>query len=510
VGTSEAWRGAGEAHQVLFDVVVPTVGRASLRAVLDGVAAGPGPWPGSVIVVDDRRGGRPLELEAPDRLGALLTVTRSGGRGPAAARNVGWLASGAPWVAFLDDDVVPPPGWRAALATDLNGLVADVGASKGRITVPMPSDRRPTDWERQVAGLASARWVSADLAVRRRALERLGGFDERFRRAYREDADLAVRLRANGYRLVEGTRHVVHPVRPAPWSISIRRQVGNADDALMRRKHGRRWRHAAETGSGRIWHHTVTTTCLAIGAVASAYGGSRRFGRLLLAVGAADLASFGWQRMRPGPRTAAEIAAMAATSAVIPPLACAQRVRGWARVRRMTPRRPLAVLFDRDGTLVRDVPYNGDPLRVEPMPGARAALDRLRWDGVPMGVISNQSGVARGLLRASDVDAVNARVDELLGPIDVWRVCQHGDGDRCGCRKPAPGLVHEAAAQLAVPVERCVVVGDIGSDVEAARRAGALGILVPTATTQRSEVAAAARVAKDLGHAVDLLIELTR
>jgi histidinol-phosphate phosphatase family protein len=140
------------------------------------------------------------------------------------------------------------------------------------------------------------------------------------------------------------------------------------------------------------------------------------------------------------------------------------------------------------------------------MPGARDALDRLRRDGVAIGVVSNQSGVARGLLRPGDVEAVNARVAELLGPIEAWRVCHHGEGDGCPCRKPAPGLIRAAAADLGVAVERCVVVGDIGADVEAARRAGALGILVPTAATRADEVARADVVVDDLPRAVDLLV----
>ena len=84
------------------------------------------------------------------------------------------------------------------------------------------------------------------------------------------------------------------------------------------------------------------------------------------------------------------------------------------------------------------------------------------------------------------------------GPIDVWHVCHHGEQDGCACRKPAPGLIRAAAADLGVSVERCVVVGDIGADVEAARRAGARGILVPTPATRPDEVARADRVADDL------------
>jgi D-glycero-D-manno-heptose 1,7-bisphosphate phosphatase len=172
-------------------------------------------------------------------------------------------------------------------------------------------------------------------------------------------------------------------------------------------------------------------------------------------------------------------------------------------------RRPGAVLFDRDGTLIRDVPYNGDPNRVEPMPGAIEALGRLRRAEVPVAVVTNQSGVAKGLLSPDDMDQVNAKVEELLGPFDAWAICVHDDGDGCTCRKPAPGLVIRAAAVLDVSPRDCVVVGDIGRDMEAARAAGARGILVPTLETLREEIQQAAEVADDLTDVVDRVLSDT-
>jgi len=168
--------------------------------------------------------------------------------------------------------------------------------------------------------------------------------------------------------------------------------------------------------------------------------------------------------------------------------------------------RPAAVLFDRDGTLVIDVPYNGGPDRVRPAPGAGAALARLRAAGIPTAVVSNQSGIARGLLSRAQVDAVNARVDELLGPLGPFLYCPHGPGDGCACRKPRPGLVLAAADALGVDPGDCALVGDIGADVEAARAAGARPVLVPTPATRPEEVADAPEVAADLAAAVDRLL----
>ncbi|MGN9840341.1 D-glycero-alpha-D-manno-heptose-1,7-bisphosphate 7-phosphatase [Nonomuraea sp. H19] len=172
-------------------------------------------------------------------------------------------------------------------------------------------------------------------------------------------------------------------------------------------------------------------------------------------------------------------------------------------------RRPGAVLFDRDGTLIRDVPYNGDPNRVEPMPGALEALARLRRADVPVAVVTNQSGVAKGLLSPDEMDQVNARVEELLGPFDAWAICVHDDADGCTCRKPAPGLVIRAAAVLDVSPRDCVVVGDIGRDMEAARAAGARGILVPTDVTRQEEIEQAPEVADDLTDVVDRVLSDT-
>ncbi|MFJ8467440.1 D-glycero-alpha-D-manno-heptose-1,7-bisphosphate 7-phosphatase [Streptomyces swartbergensis] len=168
---------------------------------------------------------------------------------------------------------------------------------------------------------------------------------------------------------------------------------------------------------------------------------------------------------------------------------------------------PGAVLFDRDGTLVADVLYNGDPARVAPMPRAREAVDAVRAAGIPVGVVTNQSGVARGLLTARQVEDVRLRVEELLGPFAVWAVCPHGPGEGCGCRKPAPGLVLAACRRLAVPPDRTVVIGDIGADVETARAAGARGVLVPTVVTRPEETAAADSTAADLLAAVRLVLD---
>jgi histidinol-phosphate phosphatase family protein len=142
------------------------------------------------------------------------------------------------------------------------------------------------------------------------------------------------------------------------------------------------------------------------------------------------------------------------------------------------------VLFDRDGTLIEDVPYNGDPDKVVPNPGAIHAVALARIRGLRTGVVTNQSGIARGDLERDDVEAVNRRVDELFGLFETWGICPHGPDEGCGCRKPAPGLVIEAAARFGVDPRRMVVVGDRSADIGAATAAGAVAVLVPSERTE--------------------------
>jgi D-glycero-D-manno-heptose 1,7-bisphosphate phosphatase len=174
----------------------------------------------------------------------------------------------------------------------------------------------------------------------------------------------------------------------------------------------------------------------------------------------------------------------------------------------LTPGRPAvrAVLLDRDGTLVEDVPGNIDPDLVRLMPGAREAVGQLRTHGIRTAVVTNQPAVARGLVRWGDLARVHARIEELLGPLDAWTVCPHDRDTRCHCRKPAPGLILEAAGRLGVRPGECAVIGDVGSDMAAARAADAFGVLVPTARTRRPEIHAAPLVAPDLPAAVTAVL----
>jgi HAD superfamily hydrolase (TIGR01662 family) len=484
-----------------YAVVIPTIGRQSLAELVRTVDGDPAP--SCIVIADDRRDAA-AQLDLPATTAPLLVV-RTHGRGPAAARNAGWRAADADWIAFLDDDVAIPVDWCRRVAKDLVDLPESVAASQAWIYVPAPAGRRPTDAERRTMNLSGALWISADIAYRRSALLTTGGFDERFPRAFREDADLALRTVRLGYAIVWGERVTTHPLASSTsWRSSLRDQTGNADNALLRAKYGRRWRSLIGTSPGRTGRHVMTTAAAVIALAALASGRTSgphsggQFARLAAAAGTVWMgmtAEFAVGRIRSGPRTAREISTGLLTSALIPPLAVAHRLRGEFRARfagrgdrgaaSSTPR---AVLFDRDGTLIEDVPYLADPQRVRPVPGARRTLNQLRRRGVAVGVVSNQSGVARGLIAVDELERVNARVDSLLGPFDTWQVCPHAPDARCSCRKPEPGLVTAAARELGLTPHECLMIGDIGSDVDAALAAGARAVLVPGPNTKIDEI----------------------
>ena len=143
-----------------------------------------------------------------------------------------------------------------------------------------------------------------------------------------------------------------------------------------------------------------------------------------------------------------------------------------------------AVFLDKDGTLVRDVPYNVDPARIVLNEGAADGVRKLHAAGFSLVIVSNQSGVARGYFEEADLEVVWARLRDLLGvPFHVY-YCPHYPegfapyGVECTCRKPEPGMLLEAAREHNLDLPRSWMIGDILNDVEAGRRLGCRTVLL--------------------------------
>jgi histidinol-phosphate phosphatase family protein len=177
-----------------------------------------------------------------------------------------------------------------------------------------------------------------------------------------------------------------------------------------------------------------------------------------------------------------------------------------------------AVLLDRDGTLIADRHFLADPAGIEILPGVPQALARLRAAGYQLVVVTNQSGVARGLVTVAQYEAVRARLDALLAAagasIAATYMCPHdptADGP-CECRKPGAGMFRAAARDLGLDLTRSFLVGDRWRDIAAAAALGARGILIPTPDTAPEDVATARdqmTVAPTLAAAADGILTLT-
>lgn len=172
--------------------------------------------------------------------------------GPAAARNLGWMLARGDLILFTDDDCIPSDGWLAAMWFAYQKTPETRVAFSGRTLVPI--SKNPTDYEKNISQLASAEFITANCASTKRALEAVGGFDERFRMAWREDSDLQFKYMVNGIpiRKVEGAL-VTHPVRKAPWGISIREERKGMFNALLYKKFPRLYREKIEPH--RPWHY---------------------------------------------------------------------------------------------------------------------------------------------------------------------------------------------------------------------------------------------------------------
>jgi D-glycero-D-manno-heptose 1,7-bisphosphate phosphatase len=141
-----------------------------------------------------------------------------------------------------------------------------------------------------------------------------------------------------------------------------------------------------------------------------------------------------------------------------------------------------AVFLDRDGTLIRDRHHLGDPEGVELLPGTAETLAALQAVGALLVVVSNQSGIGRGLYTAAAVERVNERLASLLAEhgisLDGIYVCPHAPDDGCDCRKPQPGLLVRAADELGIDLAASILVGDAHRDIEAAAAVGVQALRV--------------------------------
>jgi glycosyltransferase involved in cell wall biosynthesis len=331
--------------QPRVSVVIPTYRRLEmLRRCLDAVcrsASRLGPGTVEVIVADDAADDetrRCVESFAVRDV-AIRYLSVTGTHGPAAARNAGWRAARAEVIAFTDDDCLPQPGWlTAGLAPFSSPKVLGVS---GRVVMPLRAGGqtttagacpcRPTDYELNATNLARAEFVTANCFYRREALEAVGGFDERFRMAWREDSDVFFSLleRSNGSApsafVSAPEAIVVHPIRPAGWGVSIAQQSRNRYNALLYKKHGRLYRERLAPVTP--WHYYGIAAALVTASVGLA---ARRpaLARLGTIAWLGLTGRFLARRLAGTSREPRHVVEMVVTSVLIPPVALYWRWRG--------------------------------------------------------------------------------------------------------------------------------------------------------------------------------------
>lgn len=171
------------------------------------------------------------------------------------------------------------------------------------------------------------------------------------------------------------------------------------------------------------------------------------------------------------------------------------------------------VILDRDGTINVDSQYISDPEAVKLLPGAVKGLQELQKMGLGLVVITNQSGIGRGFLREEEASRVNRRIQDLLKnqgvTLDGIYVCPHQPEDSCSCRKPATGLLEQAARELKFLPEECFVIGDKESDVELGFRVGATSFFISSNASQegilRSQKNSSCHVVRNLPEAAQII-----
>jgi glycosyltransferase involved in cell wall biosynthesis len=233
-------------------------------------------------------------------------------KGPAAARNAGWRASEAPFIAFTDDDTQPDPFWLQNLWHGWKGQTLAVYT--GRVVVPIKG--RPTDYEWNTAQLEKADFVTANCACTRKALETVDGFDELFEVAWREDSDLEFRLLQHNipiYQLQNAV--VIHPVRKASWGVSIKEQKKNVFNALLYKKFPRQYRERIQQRPA--WNYYLMITCCVLG-IFFMFSGQSTLATVLIGAWLLLIGIFAEKRLRHTSRSTSHILEMIITSAAIP------------------------------------------------------------------------------------------------------------------------------------------------------------------------------------------------
>jgi glycosyltransferase involved in cell wall biosynthesis len=319
---------------VKLSVVIPTYKRPKLLLkCLDALAMQTieqGSY--EIIVVSDGHDPATAEALAQFNTGGACVLKYKAlpsKKGPAAARNYGWLAAKGELVVFTDDDCIPDSNFLSAY---YQAFVADKArAFTGRTIVPLP--KCPTDYERNTAGLEEAEFITANCACPKALLLKVGGFDEEFALAWREDSELEFKLINAGVPIVKiNAALVVHPVRRAPWGVSLMEQKKTMYNALLYKKHPSLYRSKIQPVPP-VYYYAIAA-CFVVMLAGLLF----KLTLLLMCglVGWLTLTlNFAYRRLRPTSRMPAHVLEMLVTSVLIPFLSLYWQFYGAVKYRKL-------------------------------------------------------------------------------------------------------------------------------------------------------------------------------
>lgn len=315
---------------ILISVVIPTYRRADLLGkCLDALSKqdlSSGLF--EVLVISDGPDSvtkKAIDLYAHTSQLQLRYLSLSKRKGPAAARNTGWKNACGNLIAFTDDDCLPEPGWLKNIWDQhrMEPLIAYTG----KVCVPLPPN--PTDHQLNTAGLENGDFLTANCACTRQALEKVGGFDERFKMAWREDSDLQFRLILHHIPIRQiDEAIVVHPSRKATWGISIKEQKKGMFNALLYKKFPALYREKIR--STPPWSYFLSVIFF-IGALSALLSGNSLIAGLSSLAWLLITFEFTHKRLKPTSKTPAHILEMLISSMIIPFVAVFWQLYGSVR-----------------------------------------------------------------------------------------------------------------------------------------------------------------------------------
>lgn len=241
--------------QIKISVVVPTYKRPELlrKCLHQLVNQALEKQQYEIIVVSDgpdTQSQQVVNEQTTNQSANIRFLSLANKKGPAAARNRGWQNADGILIAFTDDDCLPDREWLQNIVNNYKGETKV--AYTGKVVVPV--SERPTDFELNTKGLETGEFVTANCVLTKATLKMVGGFDEAFKAAWREDSDLHFKLLERNVPIIKlHEAIVIHPVRKAPWGVSIKEQRKTMYNALLYKKYPRLYRQRIKSGPN--WHY---------------------------------------------------------------------------------------------------------------------------------------------------------------------------------------------------------------------------------------------------------------